>query len=199
MGLSSSKIDMNKPIIWEFTGEFVKWDKGKDDYIGVELKKNEILEFWKRVFRVHKGEIFNIGEHKVSKVVVSMVSGDRVKVTINYKKTDSSDMCGDKLNKSFALALQELAAQDFAGSKPVKKGISVNNSVSYDEVKNFKSEISQAASKKTETKSKKKDSTRKAPKKHARNCKVGLKMKNENGVEYEVREMKNGVKRWFKL
>lgn len=195
---------MNKPIIWEFTGEFVKWDEGKEDYISVKLNKGEILKFWKWVFKVHKNEIFNIGEHKVSKVKVKMSSVNRVRVTINYKKTDSSDMCGDKLNKSFALTLQELAAQDFAsdtvsGRGGIKRGISVNNSVSYDAVKNFKSEISQVVSKKSVTKSKGKKDTRKAPKKHARDCKVGLKMKNENGVEYEVRKTKNGVKRWFKV
>ncbi len=197
---------MNKPIIWEFTGEFVKWDEGKEDYISVKLNKGEILKFWKWVFKVHKNEIFNIGEHKVSKVKVKMSSVNRVRVIINYKKIDNSDdISGDKLNKSFALTLQELAAQDFAsdtvsrrGDDILKRDISVNNSVSYDAVKNFKSEISQVTSKKTETKSKSKN-TRKAPKKHARNCKVGLKMKNENGVEYEVRKTKNGVKRWFKV
>lgn len=200
MGLSSSKIDMNRPVIWEFTGEFVKWEK--DDYIRVKLKKNDILEFWKRVFRVHKNEIFNISEHKVSKIGVNIVSGDRVKVTINYKKTDSSDMCGDKLNKSFALSLQELAAQDFAsdsgGDIQVKRDVTVNNWVSYDGVKNFNSEVSQST-KKSETKSIKKKNIRKAPKKSAKNCKVGLKMKNDKGEEYEVRKIKNGVKRWFKV
>ena len=149
MGLSSSKIDMNRPVIWKFTGEFVKWDKGKEDYIGVKLKKNEILKFWKKVLRVHKDEIFNISEHKVLNVEVNMVSGDRVKVTINYKKTDNSDICGDKLNKSFALSLRELAAQDFAsdtvsgrGGIRVKRGVTVNNWV-----KNFNSEISQSTKK----------------------------------------------------
>lgn len=145
--ISSSKLDMNKPIKWEFTGEFVKWDKKDDKWIPVKLKKNEILKFWKKVFRVHKNEIFNISEHRVSKVKVNLI-GDRVKVIINYKKLkDSSFINENKLNRKFSLVLQELAVQDFASDKHSyilpKKGISVNNSVSYDSVKNFNSEISQ--------------------------------------------------------
>lgn len=45
----------------------------------------------------------------------------------------------------------------------------------------------------------KKKYTRKAPKEHAKNYDIGFKMKNEKGEEYEVRAMKNGVKRWFKV
>lgn len=145
--VSSSKLDMNKPIKWEFTGEFVKWDTKGDKWLPVKLNKNEILKFWKKVFRVHKNEIFNISEHKVSKVKVNLI-GDRVKVIINYKKLkDSSFINENKLNRKFSLVLQELAVQDFASDKHSyilpKKGISVNNSVSYDSVKNFNSEISQ--------------------------------------------------------
>lgn len=141
MGISSSTLDMNKPIIWELTGEFV--DK---DYKPVKLKKNEILKFWKKVLRVHKKIIFDISNHKVSKVIVKLGSKNRVRVTLNYKKSNDNNFTDNELNKIFSSNLKEILVQtsidDFTvlrnrNGKKIKKGVMLDNT------KNFKSKISQ--------------------------------------------------------
>ena len=146
----------------------------------------------------YKNSIDRVKEYE-GQCIKSPVYGFQVKFDVEYTK-DNIDKIYKYVKNEIGESVTKQIKESINEDVPINSNeeLSDNSSKTSDD-----NTVSTASTTSTKSKKKtikiKKKYTRKAPNYPAKNYKEGEIVKNDKGEEYEVRAMKNGVKRWYKV